>query len=336
MVNIGVIGCGAWGANLVRNFYENPEANLLYCCDSNPEVLRDIAQKYPGVNTVSNVKEVLDNKDIQAVVIATPLVTHFPIAKKALEARKHIYIEKPITSCSKEAKELINIARRVRRYLMVGHLLKYHPAVAKLKELIRSKELGEVYYIYSQRVNLGKIRQHENALWSFAPHDISVILYFLEEDPETVNAIGESYLQKGIEDIVFVTLHFKDKKIAHIQLSWLDPHKIRKVTIVGSKKMAVFDDMETTEKIKIYDKGAILPGQFLSYAETITLREGDIYTPYLKMEEPLKIECQHFLDCIQKNKKPLTDGEDGLRVVRVLEAAQKSLKNQGRLVRLKK
>lgn len=334
MVNIGVIGCGAWGANLVRNFYENPEANLLYCCDSDSKILRDIAQRYPEVNTTSNVEEVLDNKDIQAVVIATPLATHFQIARKALEAKKHIYIEKPITSCSKEAKELINIARRARRYLMVGHLLKYHPAVAKLKELIRSKELGEVYYIYSQRVNLGKIRQHENALWSFAPHDISVILYFLEEDPETVNAIGESYLQKGIEDVVFVTLRFKDKKIAHIQLSWLDPHKIRKVTIVGSKKMAVFDDMETIEKIKIYDKGAILPGQFLSYTETIVLREGDIYIPYLKMEEPLKIECQHFLDCIQKGRKPLTDGEDGLRVARVLEAAQKSLKNQGRLVRL--
>lgn len=336
MVNIGVIGCGAWGANLVRNFYENPEANLLYCCDSNPEILRNIAQKYPEVNTVSNLEKVLDNKDIQAVVIATPLATHFQIAKKALEAKKHVYIEKPIASRSQEARELIDTARRVKRYLMVGHLLKYHPAVVKLKELIRSKELGEVYYVYSQRVNLGKIRQHENALWSFAPHDISVILYLIEEEPETVNAIGESYLQKGIEDVVFVTLRFKNKKIAHIQLSWLDPHKIRKVTIVGSKKMAVFDDMETTEKIKIYDKGAILPGQFLSYAETITLRKGDIYIPYLKMEEPLKIECQHFLDCIQKNKKPLTDGEDGLRVVRILEAAQKSLKNQGRPVRLEK
>lgn len=334
MVNIGVIGCGAWGANLVRNFYENPEANLLYCCDSNPEILRNIAQKYPEVNTVSNLEKVLDNKDIQAVVIATPLATHFQIAKKALEAKKHVYIEKPITSSSEEAKELINTAQGVRRHLMVGHLLKYHPAVAKLKELIRSKELGEVYYIYSQRVNLGKIRKDENALWSFAPHDVSVILYLLEEEPETVNAVGESYLQKDIEDVVFVTLRFKDKRIAHIQLSWLDPHKIRKVTIVGSKKMAVFDDMETTEKIKIYDKGAVLPGQFLSYAETITLREGDIYIPYLKMEEPLKIECQHFLDCIQRNKKPLTDGEDGLRVVRILEAAQKSLMNQGRPVRL--
>lgn len=336
MINIGVIGCGAWGANLVRNFYENPEANLLCCCDSNPKILRDIAQKYPKVSIVSNLKEVLDNKDIQALVIATPLATHFQIAKKALEVKKHVYIEKPIASCSEEAKELIDTAQKVGRYLMVGHLLKYHPAVVKLKELIRSKKLGEVYYIYSQRVNLGKIRQHENALWSFAPHDISVILYLLEEEPETVNAVGESYLQKGIEDVVFVTLRFKDKKIAHIQLSWLDPHKIRKVTIVGSKKMAVFDDMETIEKIKIYDKGAVLPGQFLSYTETITLREGDINIPYLKIEEPLKIECQHFLDCIQKNRKPLTDGEDGLRVVRILEAAQKSLKNQGRPVRLEK
>lgn len=334
MVNIGVIGCGDWGANLVRNFYGNPEANLLYCCDSNPEILRDIAQKYPKADTVNNLEEVLDNQDIQAVVIATPLATHFQIAKKALEAKKHVYIEKPIASSSEEAKALINIAQRVKRYLMVGHLLKYHPAVVKLKELIRSKELGEVYYIYSQRVNLGKIRQHENALWSFAPHDISVILYLLEEEPETVNAVGESYLQKDIEDVVFVTLRFKDKKIAHIQLSWLDPHKIRKVTIVGGKKMVVFDDMETTEKIKIYDKGALLPGQFLSYTETIALREGDIYIPYLKMEEPLKIECQHFLDCIQKGRKPLTDGEDGLRVVRVLEAAQKSLRNQGLPVEL--
>jgi len=217
---------------------------------------------------------------------------------------------------------------------MVGHLLEYHPAVGKLKELIDSEEIGRIYYIYSQRVNLGEIRRYENALWSFGPHDVSVILYLLGEEPESVNALGESYLQENIEDVVFVNLHFKDKRMAQVHISWLDPHKIRKITIVGSKKMVVFDDMESSEKIKIYDKGADSPGKYVSYGDSITLRIGDISIPKVDMKEPLKVECQHFLGCIKENKSPLSDGADGLRVVRVLEAAQKSMENYGALVKL--
>jgi predicted dehydrogenase len=216
---------------------------------------------------------------------------------------------------------------------MVGHLLLYHPAVGRLKELVDSGELGEVFYIYSQRVNLGKIRRDENALWSFAPHDISVILHLLGSFPESVSARGESYLRKNVEDVVFVNMKFPDRKMAQLQVSWLDPHKIRRITIVGSKKMVVFDDVQSTEKLKIFDKGAS-GVSYESYGDSITIRFGDIKIPHINMTEPLRAECQHFVDAIVNDKRPLTDGHDGVRVVQVLEAAQRSMENDGEPVRL--
>lgn len=217
---------------------------------------------------------------------------------------------------------------------MVGHLLEYHPVINKLKQMIESQELGEIYYIYNQRVNLGTVRSDENALWNFAPHDISSILYLLGQTPTDVSARGQCYLQEGIEDVVFVTLNFNGNHMAHVHVSWLDPHKIRKMTIVGSKKMAVFDDVEGTEKLRIYDKGATANPDYNSFAEYITLRFGDITIPHLKIGEPLQLECSHFLDCVRDRKRPVSDGWDGLRVIKVLDAAQRSLRSNGVPVQL--
>ena len=228
-----------------------------------------------------------------------------------------------------QAQELTKLAEQERRILMVGHLLLYHPIIDRIKAMIDSGELGDVHYIYNQRVNLGAVRGDENALWSFAPHDISVILHLLGLDPTDVTARGQSYLQPGIEDVVFLSLNFNQRSMAHIHVSWLDPHKIRKLTIVGSKKMVVFDDLESTEKLRIYDKSAQHATDYNTFAEYITLRFGDITIPHVKVDEPLQLECQHFLDCVRERRQPLTDGRNGLRVVKVLEAAQRSLEKNG-------
>ncbi|MCK5305570.1 MAG: Gfo/Idh/MocA family oxidoreductase [Candidatus Omnitrophica bacterium] len=334
IVNTAVIGVGNWGKNLVRNFAELSNSNLIACCDLDEKKLEKIKKSFPKVSVTKNVNDVLRDPEIDAIIVATSASTHFKMAKKCLLSGKHVFVEKPLCLHVKDVNELNKIAKEKNKKIMVGHLLEYHPAVNYLKDFIKSGKLGDIYYIYSQRVNLGKIRDDENALWSLAPHDISVILYLLNEEPVSVAARGEYYLQKDLEDVVFLNLQFKDKKMANIHLSWLDPHKIRKITVVGNKKMVVFDDMEATEKIKIYDKGADPKGKYVSYEESITLRNGDILIPSFTLKEPLKLECQHFLDCIIKNKKPLSDGYDGLRVVRVLEAARKSLKKNGVPVRL--
>jgi predicted dehydrogenase len=329
MINIACIGNGNWGRNLVRTFDGLEAANLCRCCDKDEKKLKLMKTLYPNVKTSTEISEVLADKDIEAVAIASSSSTHYPIAKEALLSSKHVYVEKPIALNSGHARELIDIARAKDRKLMVGHLMEYHPGVKKLRELIDSGQLGDIYYIYCQRVNLGVVRTDENALWSFGPHDISIILHLLRQQPVDVSARGACYLQRGIQDVVFVNMRFKGGIVAHIQLSWLDPHKMRKTTIVGSKKMVVLDDMETSEKVKIYDKGVQVKSSYESYGEYLTLRFGDILIPKIDMTEPLKIECQHFLDCIKDNKTPQTDGENGLRVVRVLEAAQKSGEQDG-------
>jgi predicted dehydrogenase len=328
MLRVAVVGTGAWGKNLVRNFSQIPEAELACCCDSDEGRRKAIAQGYPGVATTGNFDDILADGSIAAVIIASSAVAHYPLAKAALEAGKHVYVEKPLALSTVHAEELVSLAETKKLKLMVGHLLLYHPAVTYLKEIVDSGDLGEVFYIYSQRVNLGKIRQDENALWSFAPHDISVILYLLDRLPESVSARGESYLQQGVEDVVFVNMKFPDRKMAQLQVSWLDPHKVRKITIVGNKKMAVFDDTESVEKLKIFDKG-VSGVSYESYGDSLTIRFGDIKIPHVSMTEPLRAECKHFIDCIIEDKQPLTDGTDGVRVVRILEAAQKSMENDG-------
>ena len=329
MIEVAVVGVGGWGKNLARNYYQLPEANLRYICDLDDAKLAAMQRQYPGVRTTRKYDELMADAELNAVVIATTGPTHFRLAKQALEAGKDVYVEKPFVLEVNQAVELTQMAEENGRILMVGHLLEYHPVVTRLKSMIESGDLGDVYYIYSQRLNLGTVREDENALWNFAPHDISSILYLLGKKPVDVSARGQDYLQRDVEDVVFLTLSFDDDTMAHIHVSWLDPHKVRKLTIVGSDKMAVFDDLEATEKLKIYDKGAKLSQDYDTFAEYISLRFGDITIPHVKVGEPLREECLHFVDCVANRKQPRSDGQDGLRVVQVLDAAQRSLKNNG-------
>ncbi len=329
MPDLAVIGAGSWGKNLVRNFYELRRQNTVYACDLDAAKLERLRSAFPLLKTTPNYQDLLANNDIKAVVVATTAASHFELAKQALAAGKDVFVEKPLTLNYRDAVELVELAERRQRILMAGHLMIYHPVSLQLRELIENGGLGEIYYIYSQRVNLGQVRKDENALWSFGPHDLSVLFYLLDQEPIDVAARGQTYLQNGIEDVVFVSLNFPNRISAHIHLSWLDPHKLRKVTVVGSKKMAVFDDTATTEKLRIYDNRAEKKIDYDTYGDYITLRFGDVVIPYVAVTEPLKLECQHFLDCIEKRRRPRTDGRDGLRVVKVLEAANHSLKNNG-------
>jgi predicted dehydrogenase len=329
MVTVAVIGVGGWGKNLARNYHEIPDCRLKYICDLDPEKLARSSQQLPGTNATSDLEAVLDDHEVQAVVIATPGPTHYALCKRALEHGKDVYVEKPFVLQVEHAEDLIEIAHRQRRVLMVGHLLEYHPVINQLRELIQNNELGDIYYIYTQRLNLGTVRRDENALWNFAPHDISAILYLLNREPTDVCARGQSYLQRGVEDVVFMTLNFADKSMAHVHVSWLDPHKVRKLIIVGSRKMAVFDDVEGTEKLRIYDKGAAQNADYNSFAEYVSLRFGDVLIPYVKVAEPLRLECQHFLECVRTRQQPRSDGHDGCRVTKVLDAAQRSLRMNG-------
>jgi predicted dehydrogenase len=329
MIEVAVVGAGGWGKNLVRNYAQLPEARLRYICDRDPTTLAGIARQYPSALAVEEFDVVLQDPAVQAIVIATPGATHFSLARRAILAGKDVYVEKPFVLNVKDAIELNSLADAHGRILMVGHLLEYHPIVLKLRDMIASGELGRVYYIYSQRLNLGTVREDENALWNFAPHDISSVLFMLGREPTDVSARGQAYLQHGIEDVVFMSLNFGGDAMAHIHVSWLDPHKTRRITIVGSRKMAVFDDLEASEKLRIYDKGATVNTDYNSFAEYVGLRFGDITVPYIKMGEPLLIECRHFVECVQQRRRPVSDGRDGLRVVQVLEAAQLSIKSNG-------
>lgn len=328
MINIAVVGAGAWGKNLIRVFSEIPNVRLKYICDSDPSKLLAIQKIYPEAETVENLKPILLDPGVRGVVVASSAASHYSLSKEILLADKDVLVEKPMALNLEEAEEMLEIADKRKRILMVGHLLIYHPVVDRLKEMVDSGDLGKIYYIYTQRVNLGVIRQDENALMSFAPHDLSVILYLLNEEPVVVSAHGESYIQNGVEDVVFLSLRFYDGKMANIHLSWLDPHKLRRVTIVGSKQMVVFDDMEASEKLKIYDKG-VGSTSYSTYGEYLSLRFGDITIPGIKMVEPLRAEAEHFIQCIESRKEPKTGGRDGLKVVKILMAAQQSLKGKG-------
>lgn len=334
MVKIGLIGCGAWGKNLLRNFYNLPGCVLLSCCDEDPKQTERLYPNYPKVKFTQDHREILEDPDLDAVVISTPPASHFKLCKAAILAGKDVFVEKPLVLEVKEGEELVKLAEEKKKILMVGHIMEYHAATLKLKEYIDKGELGKVYYLYSTRVNLGKVRDIENALWSFAPHDVSMILFLLGKNPISVTATGECYLQKGIEDVAFMTMHFPDRVMAHIHVSWLDPHKDRKLTVVGNKKMAVFDDTRSAEKIWIYDKGIETKADYSTYGEYLSLRFGDILIPNIQSTEPLKMECQHFIECVQNRKTPRSDGRDGLRVLRVLDVAQKSLKMGGTPVKM--
>lgn len=328
-VSLGIAGLGGWGKNLVRNYYLSPKAELAWLCDLDEQKVQAMQRRFPARNTTNNFDDLLNDEGLDAVVVATTGQSHFPLCEAALRAGKDVYVEKPFVLSVPHARQLIRLAEDRKRIIMVGHLLEYHPVVDKLKQLIDDGELGDIRYIYSQRLNLGTVRGDENAMWNFAPHDISLILYLLGDTPTDVSARGQCYLQTGIHDVVFLSMNFNGKSMGHVHVSWLDPHKTRKFTIVGSKRMAVFDDLEPNEKLKIYDKGAEVNLDYDRFAEYVGLRFGDITVPYIRPSEPLQIECDHFLSCVLERRQPRSDGYDGLRVVQVLDAAERSLKRNG-------
>jgi predicted dehydrogenase len=318
--SIGLVGLGYWGPNLARNFDELGE--LRWLCELDPDLRERFGARYPEASVSGDFDELLNDPELDAVVIATPAVTHYELAKRALEAGKHVLVEKPPAMNAAEAEDLVSTAEASGRVLMPGHLLLYHPAVRAMKALMDAGELGEVLCVYSNRQNLGKIRADENALWSLGVHDLSVILHLLDEEPSETWAHGNSFLTPGVEDIVFCYLRFPSGKIAHMHLSWLDPHKMRKLTVVGKEKMVVFDDMELERKVTIYEKGPWQPTH--TYGEWQT-RTGDISSPKIPSDEPLRLECRHFLDLVAGEGDPLRAAQDGLAVVRVLEQLQASL-----------
>jgi predicted dehydrogenase len=328
-VRVAVVGAGQWGKNHVRTFSQLRESRLVTVCDLDEARLASVRSQYPGVKTTTRFDEVVQDPGVEAVVIASFASQHFDQARRALEAGKHVLVEKPMTLDAGDAEVLARLATTTGRCLLVGHLLLYHPAVVKMQQLVESEDIGELFYLYSQRLNLGQVRKDENALWSFGPHDVAVALYLFGCEPVAVTAKGSAFLQKGIVDVVFVTLHFPQRRMAHIHLSWLDPHKIRRTTLVGSRKMVVFDDMEPTDKVRIYDKGVDIRREPMSYEDYLHVRFGDILIPHIGSAEPLRQECQHFLDCVRGRAMPRSGGPHGLQVIRVLAAAQKSLELDG-------
>jgi predicted dehydrogenase len=326
-VTVGVAGLGYWGPNLARNFAALPGCELAWCCDASADALARAEVQFPGARLTASVDELLADPSLDAIALATPVPTHASLAVEVLEAGKHCFVEKPLAQSVADAERAVAAASAGDRILMVGHLLEYHPGVQKLKELADEDELGdEIYYIYGNRLNLGKLRADENALWSLGAHDVSVVLLLAGEDPVEIAAHGRSYVRDGIEDVVFCFLRFPSGLTAHLHLSWLDPHKERRFTVVGSRRMATFDDMAIDGKVIVYDKG--FDEDVRGYGEYIT-RTGGAYSPQISNVEPLRVECAHFVDCIRGRVQPRSDGASGLRVVRVLEELQRSLDGGG-------
>lgn len=340
MVNVGVIGCGYWGPNLIRNFNQINNCRVLWCADLRDERLSHMKEIYPNIKITKNYMDIINDKNVTAIAIATPVSKHFEIAKKALLSNKHTLIEKPITHNAEDAKELVKIAKKNKKILMVDHTFEYAAAMNKIKEIIKNDELGKILSIDMIRVNLGLFQKDINVIWDLAPHDISILLFLMKRMPISVKADGMDHIQKGIVDDAHLTLKFPDKIMVHIHVSWLDPLKIRKITIVGNKKMLVYDDTGQNGKIKIYDKGVNLEKNNMpkdKYYDTweefkLVYRSGETYAPKIEDKEPLNVMCSHFIDCIKTGKTPISDGIAGLKVVQVIEALQKSIKNQGKEV----
>ena len=335
-MNVAVVGLGYWGPNLLRNLYELHRCDRLIACDLDQSKLDRVKSRYPVVEITQDFKQILDDKDIDSVVIATPVSYHYPLAKQVLESGKHVFVEKPFTAARAEAVDLINLGKQNGKIVMVGHTFEFSPPVLKIKEILDKGDLGDIYYISASRVNLGLHQKDVSVIWDLAPHDFSCIFFWLNEQPTTVSAMGGAYVQSGIPDVAFVNLEFSSGCIANVQLSWLAPSKLRRTTIVGSEKMLVYDDTENIEKVKIYDKGVDYkdPETFGEYH--LSYRSGDVLSPRLDSFEPLRREMTHFLDCSENNITPQTDGNNGLRVVKTLEAAELSLKNSGIVIEVDK
>jgi predicted dehydrogenase len=327
-VRVGVIGCGYWGPHLVRNLHEMPEAELIGVSDLRPERLDYVGSRYPGVRLLSDHNELLAT-DVDAVVVASPIHTHHAVARDALLAGKHVLVEKPLATNVMEAADLVTLARSRRRVLMAGHTFLYNPAVQELRRLVQAGELGRIYYGDAARLNLGLFQRHANVLWDLAPHDISILMHVLGQDPVMVSARGSTCVQAGVHDVCYMEIQFSGGTSANVHVSWLDPDKVRRLTLVGDRRMAVFDDISATTKLRIYDQGVEYP-VIDNYGEfELAYRHGEIVIPYIAWREPLRLECEHFLDCVRRGDRPLSDGEQGMAVVATLEAADRSLRGGG-------
>jgi predicted dehydrogenase len=328
-LRLGVVGAGNWGRNHVRTAASLADAELVAVCDTDAKTRERIARQYPGTLVTDDVAALLERAD--AVIVASPAGTHAAVARRCIEAGKPCLVEKPFALNVRDAEAVAALAVERQVPVVAGHLLVFHPAVERLRTLVQGGELGKIFYLYGLRVNLGQVRQDENALWSFGPHDVSVTLHLLGDLPVRVAAQGKSYLQPKIEDVVFLTMEFASGVLAHVQLSWLDPHKVRKLTVVGAKQMVVFDDMEPREKLRVYDKGVDRPPEYGSFGESLAIREGDIFIPRIPTVEPLAAELAHFVRVARGTEAPRAGAraEDGVRVVRVLEAASRSLAHSG-------
>ena len=334
-LNVGVVGCGYWGPNLIRNFRSLPDCKLKAVCDANEQRLAHMSSLYPDVEGHRDFRHMLNGAGIDATVIATSVKHHYPMAKASLMAGKHTFIEKPMASSSEECEELVEIARKNGLVLMIGHTFLYSSPVRKIKQILDSGDIGDIQYISSRRLNLGLFQKDINVAWDLAPHDISIILYLMNRSPLSVNCTGNAHITPGVEDVTSMCMSFPGELFANIQSSWLDPRKVRDMTIVGTKRMIVYDDCEPLQKIKIYDARVETAPHYDTFAEfQYAYHYGDVYIPHVKQEEPLKVECQHFLDCIRQGKMPITSGHQGLEVVKVLEAASASLKRNGASVPL--
>lgn len=334
-INVAVVGCGYWGPNLIRNFSALPDCRVKYVCDLDAKRLAHMKRLYQAVETTREFDALIGDKELDAIAIATPVHLHFDLAKKSLSAGKHTFIEKPMTQTSEQSNELVQIAAKKKLTLMVGHTFIYSAPVRRIREIISSGDIGEIQYISSRRLNLGLFQKDINVAWDLAPHDIAIILYLLGKPPVSVNCQGKAHINKDIEDVTNMSLDFENGGFATIHSSWLDPNKIREMVIVGSKRMIVYNDNEPLEKIKIYDKRVEAPPHYDTFAEfQYSYHYGDMIAPYIKQTEPLKVETQHFLDCIQTGKTPESSGMDGLRVIQILEASSRSLKNGGAMVEI--
>ncbi|MGJ3237468.1 MAG: Gfo/Idh/MocA family protein [Anaerolineae bacterium] len=334
MLKIAVIGYGYWGPNIVRNFVENAHSEVVLVADMNEANLQRVRGRYPAIDTTTDAETVFARADIDAVAIVTPVDTHYALARRALETGKHVLVEKPMASSSQQARELINMARERNLVLMVDHTFVYTGAVRKIAELVRQGELGEVLYYDSTRINLGLFQHDVNVIWDLAVHDLSIIEYILKKEPRAVSATGISHVAGEPENIAYLTIYYDDNLIAHVNVNWLAPVKVRRTLIGGSKKMIVYDALEPSETLKIYDKGIDIKTTEDIYRTLISYRTGDMYSPKLEATEALQLETQHFIDCIQNGISPETDGAAGLRVVKILEAASQSIQRRGGVVEL--
>src|SRR6185369_12480196 len=336
-INVGVIGCGYWGPNLLRNFVDHETAQLRWICDLDAARVAEMGRRYPMAQTSTDYRKLVDDPNLDAVAVVTPVATHFSIAQEFLRAGKHVLVEKPLTATVAEAEELVALAQAQGRTLMVDHTFVYTGAVRKIKEILERGELGELLYFDSVRINLGLFQRDINVLWDLAPHDLSIMDYLIEREPEGLSAIGSCHIEKGIENIAYLIMKFPGDFIAHFHFNWLAPVKIRHTLIAGSSKMVLYDDIEPTEKVRVYDKGVTANrtgDREADYQTLVSYRTGDVWAPKLDSTEALRYVVAEFLDAIREGRKSLTDGYAGLRVVRMLEAAQRSMKNDGQAVML--